>query len=139
VFSLPLVSWHVQHATALRSLVWLQAWMLYQQGSLLDIVDASIEDCPEEEALRFIRVGLACTQVTPSSRPTMRQVVAMLSRPVAPRELEMRPPSFTEHCGHRTEPTPPPAIPLFRSTPKSRWPAAAGSSTSFTFSEVAPR
>lgn len=114
--------------------VWLQAWVLYRQGNLLDIVDASI-DYPEEEALRFIRVGLACTQVTPSSRPTMRQVVTMLSRPVVPHQLEMRPPSFAEHCGHSTDPTRPAAVPLVISSRKARRPPVSG----ITFGEVAPR
>jgi len=59
-----------------------EAWVLYQQGSLLDMVDARMEGYPEEEALRYLRVGLACTQAAPSSRPTMGQVVALLSRPV---------------------------------------------------------
>ena len=60
----------------------LQAWVLYQQGSLLDMVDARMEDYQEEEVLRYLRVGLACTQAAPSSHPTMGQVVALLSRPV---------------------------------------------------------
>ncbi|KAK3154728.1 hypothetical protein QOZ80_2BG0194410 [Eleusine coracana subsp. coracana] len=116
-----------------------EAWVLYKQGSLLDMVDASMEDYPKEEVLRYIRVGLACTQVTPSSRPTMRQVVAMLSGPVALHELDMRPPSFAEHCGQSPSPKRPREVPLVRSSPKFRWPPAAGSSTSFTFNEVAPR
>ena len=57
----------------------LQAWVLYQQGSLLDMVDARMEGYPEEEALRYPRVGLACTQAAPSSHPMMGQVVALLS------------------------------------------------------------
>ncbi|TVU03001.1 hypothetical protein EJB05_51465 [Eragrostis curvula] len=113
-----------------------KAWVLYQEGSLLDMVDANIKDYPEEEVLRFILVGLACTQATPSSRPTMRQVVAMLSRPVPLHELEMRPPS----SAHSTVSTPPRAGPLFHTSSKARWPpAAAVSSSSFRFSEVAPR
>lgn len=56
-----------------------EAWMLYQQGRLLEIVDASMGSYPEKEVLRYIKVGLACTQATPSSRPTMRQVLALLS------------------------------------------------------------
>lgn len=56
-----------------------EAWMMYQQGRLLEIVDASMGSYPEKEVLRYIKVGLACTQATPSSRPTMRQVLALLS------------------------------------------------------------
>jgi hypothetical protein len=68
-----------------------QAWLLYEQGRPLDIVDASIKEYPEAEALRYIKVGLACTQAAPSGRPTMRQVVKMLTGPAAFLELEMRP------------------------------------------------
>uniref|UniRef100_A0ACD5YSC0 Uncharacterized protein n=1 Tax=Avena sativa TaxID=4498 RepID=A0ACD5YSC0_AVESA len=66
-----------------------QAWQLYEQGRPLDIVDAGIRDYPEAEVLRYIKVGLACTQAAPSGRPTMGQVVKMLMRPAALRELEL--------------------------------------------------
>ncbi|RLM77890.1 hypothetical protein C2845_PM12G21630 [Panicum miliaceum] len=109
------------------------AWVLYQQGSLLDMVDARMENCPEEEVLRYLRVGLACTQAAPSSRPTMGQVVALLSRPTM-----MRPPSFAEH---RAAPDGPSAV--VQTSPKARWPPPAAEpavcSASFTYSEVAPR
>ncbi|WVZ74464.1 hypothetical protein U9M48_022643 [Paspalum notatum var. saurae] len=124
----------------------LQAWVLYQQGRLLDMVDASMEGYPEKEVLRYIRVGLACTQAAPGSRPTMRQVVDMLSRPVTLREMEMetetqmRPPSFAEHRGHHTAP----AGPQVLASPRARWPAEAAAtapacSASLTYSDVAPR
>jgi hypothetical protein len=71
----------------------LQAWLFYEQGRPLDIVDASMKDYPEAEALRFVKVGLACTQAAPSGRPMMRQVAKMLTRPAAFLELEMRPPA----------------------------------------------
>ncbi|RCV07485.1 hypothetical protein SEVIR_1G252900v4 [Setaria viridis] len=126
-----------------------EAWVLYQQGSLLDMVDARMEDYPEEEVLRYIRVGLACTQAAPSSRPTMSQVVALLSRPVALHEAAMRPPSFAElGGGHRTAPPDGPSAGLLvQASPKARWPPAAAAeaaeqpacSGSFTYSEVAPR
>lgn len=119
--------------------------MLYQQGRLLDIVDASMESYPEKEVLRYIKVGLACTQATPGSRPTMRQVLDLLSRPVALPDTEMRPPSFAEHRGHHTAPGGLPAGPLVHASPRARWPPAAEAATapkcsaSYTYSEVAPR
>jgi hypothetical protein len=97
----------------------LQAWLFYEQGRPLDIVDASMKDYPEAEALRFVKVGLACTQAAPSGRPTMRQVVKMLTRPAAFLELEMR--------------------------PAAGWPVATSSassitnSTSITCTEIVPR
>jgi hypothetical protein len=114
----------------------LQAWVLYEQGSLLDMVDARMENCPEEEVLRYLRVGLACTQAAPSSRPTMGQVVALLSR--CTEAAMMRLPSFAEH---RAAPDGPSAV--VQTSPKARWPPAAARSAvcsaSFTYSEVAPR
>jgi hypothetical protein len=77
--------------------------VLYQQGSLLDMVDASIEDYPKEEVLRFIPVGLACTQVTPSSRPTMRQAVVAARRPARAGDVP------TE-LSQSAVPTPPPTV-----------------------------
>ncbi|CAN6279325.1 unnamed protein product [Urochloa humidicola] len=126
-----------------------EAWVLYQQGKLLDMVDARMEEYPEEEALRYIRVGLACTQATPSFRPTMGQVVALLSRPVAPHEaaaaMPMRPPSFAEHCGGHHTTDGPGAGPVVQTSPKARWPPAVAEaeqpacSAKFTCNEVAPR
>ncbi|PUZ76745.1 hypothetical protein GQ55_1G315500 [Panicum hallii var. hallii] len=113
-----------------------EAWVLYEQGSLLDMVDARMENCPEEEVLRYLRVGLACTQAAPSSRPTMGQVVALLSR--CTEAAMMRLPSFAEH---RAAPDGPSAV--VQTSPKARWPPAAARpavcSASFTYSEVAPR
>ncbi|XP_006647582.1 cold-responsive protein kinase 1-like [Oryza brachyantha] len=72
-----------------------QAWVLHEQRRLLDMVDANMKGgYPEEEALKFIKVALACTQATPCSRPTMQQVVRLLSRPVCFDELQMLPPGF---------------------------------------------
>lgn len=118
-----------------------QAWLLHQQDNLLDIVDTNIKDYPEEEVLRYIKVGLACTQATPSSRPTMREVVKLLSRPVdCFHKLEMRPPSFVDH--YHTGPVRP-GIKLSALSPKARWPTATAAapihSASVTYSEVIPR
>lgn len=123
-----------------------EAWLLYQQSRLLEMVDAGMEDYPEEEVLRHIRVGLACTQAAPGTRPTMREVVDMLSRPVALPETEtqMRPPSFAEHRGHKTAPAGQRAGTWITASPRARWPAAATAaapscSASLTYTEVAPR
>ncbi len=45
----------------------------------MDILDQKLNDsCVPEEILRSIKVGLLCVQVTPSRRPSMDKVVAML-------------------------------------------------------------
>jgi hypothetical protein len=45
----------------------------------LDIMDQKLNDsCVPKEILRSIKVGLLCVQITPSRRPSMDKVVAML-------------------------------------------------------------
>ncbi|MBA0785088.1 hypothetical protein Gotri_025762 [Gossypium trilobum] len=57
-------------------------WKLKQEERLLDIVDPELTDYPEDEVLRFIKVALFCTQASAHQRPTMNQVVHMLSKDV---------------------------------------------------------
>ncbi|CAM6076250.1 unnamed protein product [Sphagnum tenellum] len=55
------------------------AWRLHEEDKLLDIMDQKLKDsCVHEEILCSIKVGLLCVQVTPSRRPSMDKVVAML-------------------------------------------------------------
>ncbi|XP_057848708.1 probable LRR receptor-like serine/threonine-protein kinase At1g56140 isoform X1 [Cryptomeria japonica] len=55
------------------------AWQLYEEGRLLDLVDTSVlSTYSAEEVIRVIHVALLCTQATPTQRPSMSQVVAML-------------------------------------------------------------
>lgn len=65
--------------TELITWVKLQTWKLREEGRLLEIVDPELENYPEEEMLRFIKVALLCTQATSQQRPSMKQVVNMLS------------------------------------------------------------
>ncbi|RLM98949.1 putative protein kinase superfamily protein [Panicum miliaceum] len=53
-------------------------WKLWEDGRLLEIVDPDLEEYPEEQMLRFIKLALLCTQATPQQRPSMKQVVNML-------------------------------------------------------------
>jgi hypothetical protein len=57
----------------------LQTWKLREEGRLLEIVDPELKKYPEEQMLRFIKVALLCTQATSQQRPSMKQVVNMLS------------------------------------------------------------
>lgn len=54
-------------------------WKLREGERLLEIVDPDLEEYPEEQVLRFIKVALLCTQATAQQRPSMKQVVHMLS------------------------------------------------------------
>lgn len=61
----------------------LQAWKLREEGRLLDIVDPELRQYPENEVTRFIKVALFCTQAGAYQRPSMKQVVEMLSKEVS--------------------------------------------------------
>ncbi|XP_035541414.1 cold-responsive protein kinase 1-like isoform X2 [Juglans regia] len=56
-----------------------RAWELHEKGELLRLVDASLsDDFNVEEACRFLKIGLLCTQDNPKLRPSMSTVVKML-------------------------------------------------------------
>ncbi|KAF5940951.1 hypothetical protein HYC85_022118 [Camellia sinensis] len=57
-------------------------WKLREEGSLLAIVDPELAEYPENEVIRFIKVALFCTQAASHQRPSMKQVVEMLSKEV---------------------------------------------------------
>ncbi|KAJ4785173.1 Leucine-rich repeat transmembrane protein kinase [Rhynchospora pubera] len=71
-----------------------RAWQFYQEGRLKELVDRTLEDCPEEEVLRYMKVALFCTQSSAMRRPNMFQVIEMLSRPIKLHEKELTPPGF---------------------------------------------
>ncbi|OWM66028.1 hypothetical protein CDL15_Pgr015454 [Punica granatum] len=56
-----------------------QAWELWNQGEILELVDATLgSSCPRNELLRAIHVGLLCVQESPGDRPTMSEVISLL-------------------------------------------------------------
>lgn len=58
----------------------MQAWKFYQQDELHALVDASLQgDSVPNEACKFMKVGLLCTQSKPKLRPSMSAVVKMLT------------------------------------------------------------
>ena len=59
-----------------------QAWQVWNEGKGLELVDSTIlnESCPPFEVLRCIHVGLLCVQDQAIDRPTMLDVVSMLSK-----------------------------------------------------------
>ncbi|XP_022843543.1 cysteine-rich receptor-like protein kinase 42 [Olea europaea var. sylvestris] len=55
-------------------------WKLYKADRLTEPVDPSLMgDFPEFEASRVLKIGLLCTQASASSRPSMSEVVRMLT------------------------------------------------------------
>ncbi|KAK6290305.1 hypothetical protein POUND7_001846 [Theobroma cacao] len=60
-----------------------KAWELYRANSILQLVDPVVGmNYPEEEAVRFIKVGLLCVQETAKLRPEMSRAVRMLTNDI---------------------------------------------------------
>lgn len=58
----------------------LQVWEHYETDQLLELVDISLHgDFEPEEACRYLKIGLLCTQNMPKFRPSMSTVVKMLT------------------------------------------------------------
>ncbi|OMO65922.1 hypothetical protein COLO4_30910 [Corchorus olitorius] len=55
------------------------AWNLVENNESLGVMDLSLEEFDENEALRVLGVALLCTQASPNMRPPMSRVVAMLT------------------------------------------------------------
>ncbi|GMI96077.1 hypothetical protein like AT3G28040 [Hibiscus trionum] len=49
-----------------------------EQGNVLDCVDLSMGDYPEDEVFPVLKLALVCTSQIPSSRPSMAEVVQIL-------------------------------------------------------------
>ncbi|KAJ4956708.1 hypothetical protein NE237_013491 [Protea cynaroides] len=81
---------------------------LAHAGKLLDLVDPSIQSLDRVQALLCITVALLCLQRSPVHRPSMKEVVAMLSG-------ESDPP----HLPYEFSPSPPSNFP-FKSRKKAR-------------------
>ncbi|KAK9060921.1 hypothetical protein SSX86_018101 [Deinandra increscens subsp. villosa] len=60
---------------------------LARAGKLLDLVDQSIQCLDRDQALVCITVALLCLQKSPALRPSMKEVVAMLSGELEPPPL----------------------------------------------------
>ncbi|PNT11648.1 hypothetical protein POPTR_011G035600v4 [Populus trichocarpa] len=55
-------------------------WNLWKDGNALEMMDLSIrQSCPSSEVLRCIHVGLLCVQDCAANRPTMSEIIFMLS------------------------------------------------------------
>ncbi|KAJ6344287.1 hypothetical protein OIU76_005913 [Salix suchowensis] len=84
------------------------ARQLAYNGKLLDLVDPSILSLDKDQALLCITIGILCLQRSPSKRPTMKEIVGMLSG-------EAEPP----HLPFEFSPSPPSNFP-FKSPRKAR-------------------
>uniref|UniRef100_A0ACD5Z066 Uncharacterized protein n=1 Tax=Avena sativa TaxID=4498 RepID=A0ACD5Z066_AVESA len=71
-----------------------KAWELYEAGKLEEMIDPASGSYPQEEAIRYLKVALFCTQAAASRRPSMLQVVKMLSKPIRINESELTAPGY---------------------------------------------
>uniref|UniRef100_A0A2N9ET58 non-specific serine/threonine protein kinase n=1 Tax=Fagus sylvatica TaxID=28930 RepID=A0A2N9ET58_FAGSY len=81
------------------------ARQLARNGKLLDLVDLSIHSLDKEQALLCITIALLCLQKSPAKRPTMKEIVGMLSGeaepPHLPFEFSPSPPSNFPFKSHK--------------------------------------
>lgn len=72
----------------LKTRATLQANVLQERGSLLELVDPDLGSAySSEEAMVMLNVALLCTNASPTLRPTMSQVVSMLDGRTAVQDL----------------------------------------------------
>ncbi|KAI7741641.1 hypothetical protein M8C21_017650, partial [Ambrosia artemisiifolia] len=55
-----------------------QVKMMLEDGNVLECVDESMGEYPEEEVLPVVKLALVCTSQIPSSRPSMAEVIQIL-------------------------------------------------------------
>ncbi|PON43520.1 Tyrosine-protein kinase [Parasponia andersonii] len=78
-------------------------WKLREEGRLLDVVDPELTTYPEDEVTRFVKVAMFCTQAVAHQRPSMRQVVEMLSKQVHLNEKALTEPGvYRAHTSRRS-------------------------------------
>jgi hypothetical protein len=71
-----------------------QTWEFYEAKKLKELVDPALGDYPEDEVIRYMKVALFCVQAAAARRPSMPQVLTMLSKPIRINESELTAPGF---------------------------------------------
>ncbi|OAY42668.1 putative serine/threonine-protein kinase isoform X2 [Manihot esculenta] len=70
-----------------------KAWQAYKDNKLIKVVDNTLNlNFPEEEALRFLMIGLLCVQETAKLRPRMSTVAKMLTNETDIRDVQISQP-----------------------------------------------
>ncbi|KAF9587455.1 hypothetical protein IFM89_002636 [Coptis chinensis] len=99
VVALEILSWRQMQTSSLEPermylLEW--AWSLNGNNHGLELVDPILNSFNEEEAIRLLGVGLLCTQASPTMRPAMSRVVAMLTGDIEVSTVASRPGYLTD-------------------------------------------
>ncbi|KAF4379487.1 hypothetical protein G4B88_024935 [Cannabis sativa] len=55
------------------------AWNLYEDNREIELIDSTLSEFNKEEVRRIIQVAFLCTRTSPTARPSMSKVVALLS------------------------------------------------------------
>ncbi|XP_011094672.1 putative serine/threonine-protein kinase [Sesamum indicum] len=72
-----------------------KAWELYNTKNLLELVDSALKgEFPQEEAVRFLKVGLLCVQETTRLRPAMSEAIKMLSNDIDIEDIDISRPGL---------------------------------------------
>ena len=58
---------------------WAKKTTSWKREEVMKIIDARLTNVPEEEAMHIFFVAILCTQEQPVHRPTMREIVHMLT------------------------------------------------------------
>ncbi|KAK7842144.1 cold-responsive protein kinase 1 [Quercus suber] len=73
----------------------IEAWEAYNANELVQLVDSALENnFPEEEAVRFLTVGLLCVQETAKVRPRMSEAYRMLTNEINVNDFEISQPGL---------------------------------------------
>lgn len=72
-----------------------RTWDLYERNELVELVDTAMHgDFDAEEACKYLKIGLLCTQDNPKLRPIMSTVVKMLSGEIQIDETQITKPGL---------------------------------------------
>ncbi|KAL5977014.1 hypothetical protein ACLOJK_021352 [Asimina triloba] len=78
------------------------AWNLYENNRGLELVDETLPEFNEEQANRILGIAFLCIQASPSLRPSMSRVVAMLLGDVEVSTVASKPSYLTDLPGYDT-------------------------------------
>ncbi|XP_058072808.1 cysteine-rich receptor-like protein kinase 44 isoform X2 [Magnolia sinica] len=66
-------------------------WKHWTKGKMLELMDRTLDQCPTQEVLRCIHMGLLCVQEDAIERPTMPSVVLMLNNDTVTLPVPLKP------------------------------------------------